>query len=454
MKHLLIVDDDKTNLTIARNALSDIYKITAVLSGEQALKFLGANVPDLILLDINMPEMDGYEVMERIRKEERLQYVPVIFLTADSEASTECRCLEAGAVDFITKPFTPLVMRSRISRVLELEELRKGLRTKLDQKIQEVSDIKEKSSRDPLTGLLTRDYASDSVNELLKNEGCGALFMTDMDNFKLINDVYGHSAGDEVLKMFARTLQAHASEGDITGRLGGDEFVMFVREKKLKEELGALAGSVISEVTRSVAEAGFNTGTSVSVGIALYPADGEDFDSLCHSADKALYLVKQNGKGSFHFYSDQKDREYRRGEKLFDIKYLTDYLARSDENNGSYVLGVDSFSHVYNFIRRMVERNDNEVQTILFTFAGENDTDADLDEVLEIFEKVVFTSLRRVDVSTRYSGRQMLVVLMNVDTENCVHIAERILDAFRDVYTGPDVGVRYAIERLERKICT
>ena len=90
MKHLLIVDDDKTNLTMARNALSDVYKITAVLSGEQALRFLNANIPDLILLDINMPEMDGFEVMNAIRQDDRLQYVPVIFLTADTEPETEC----------------------------------------------------------------------------------------------------------------------------------------------------------------------------------------------------------------------------------------------------------------------------------------------------------------------------------------------------------------------------
>lgn len=451
MKHLLIVDDDKTNLTMARNALSDVYKITAVLSGEQALRFLNANIPDLILLDINMPEMDGFEVMNAIRQDDRLQYVPVIFLTADTEPETECLCLEKGAVDFITKPFTPPVMLSRISRILELEELRSSLRRKLDQKIQEVSVMKERSSHDGLTGLLNRNSATEAVNSVLDSDEKGAMFMIDMDNFKLINDVYGHAAGDNVLKMFARTLEDHSSAGDILCRLGGDEFVMFIRENKTAGELSDIAGAIIEDLTARVLNAGYNTGTTVSIGISLYPTDGDDFASLCHSADKALYFVKQNGKGSYHFYRDEKAVENKRAENVVDINYLKAYLSRSDANNGSYILNLESFSHVYNFIRRIVERNDNEVQTLLFTFSFTMDDDSDFETVLDLFEKAIFKSLRRVDVSTRYSGRQILVVLMNTDQTNCVHIAERILDAFHSMYTGPEVDIRYETERLERK---
>ncbi|WP_044974480.1 diguanylate cyclase [Ruminococcus sp. HUN007] len=451
MKHLLIVDDDKTNLTMARNALSDVYRITAVLSGDQALRFLASNIPDLILLDINMPDMDGYEVMTAIRKDDRLQYVPVIFLTADSEAETECRCLEAGAVDFITKPFIPLVMRSRISRILELEELRTSLRRKLDQKIQEVSVMRERSSHDGLTGLLNRNSAAEAVNSLLSSEGNGTLFMIDMDNFKIINDVYGHAAGDSVLKMFARTLEEHSGEGDVICRLGGDEFVMFIKKSRSAEELSALAGAIIEDLTAKVHDAGYNTGTTASVGISFFPTDGDDFASLCHSADKALYFVKQNGKGAFHFYRDEKADDKKRTENLVDLGYLNDYLARSDASNGSYILNLESFSHVYNFIRRIVRRSASDVQTLLFTFTFPVSHDTDYERTLEIFEKAVFASLRRVDVSTRYSGRQILVVLMNADEEDCGQIAGRIMDNFRSIYTGPEVDIRYETERLESK---
>ena len=143
MYHLLIVDDDKTNLSAAKNALSDAYKITAVTSGEQALKFLKNNVCDLILLDINMPEMDGFEVMEKIKANPERADIPIIFLTADNDPQTESRCLEKGAMDFITKPFVLNVMLSRISRLLELEALRKDLAGQLEERTRHIKHIQE-----------------------------------------------------------------------------------------------------------------------------------------------------------------------------------------------------------------------------------------------------------------------------------------------------------------------
>ena len=230
MKHILIVDDDKTNLAMAKRGLSDIYKISAVTMGSQALQFLENNTCDLILLDINMPEMDGFEVLEIIKSNEAHKNIPIIFLTADNDAVTENRCLEAGALDFIAKPFVQSVMRSRISRILELEDMRKKLADKLEQKIQEITDIKSKSQQDALTGLWNRAYTENAVNELLADGSKGALFMIDMDNFKAINDNYGHIEGDNTLKMFADTMRKFAKEDDVLCRIGGDEFVMFIKD--------------------------------------------------------------------------------------------------------------------------------------------------------------------------------------------------------------------------------
>ncbi len=124
-KVILVVDDDRTNLVMAERLLSNEYSIVSVTSGEQALKFLTKRKPDLILLDINMPEMDGFEVMRNIKGNEEWEKIPVIFLTADRDAETEC--LAMGAVDFVGKPFEPEIMRNRIRRTLEIEEYRKDL---------------------------------------------------------------------------------------------------------------------------------------------------------------------------------------------------------------------------------------------------------------------------------------------------------------------------------------
>ncbi len=160
MKHILIVDDNKTSLSTAKSALNDAYKVTAVTSGMQALKFLEKNLCDIILLDINMPEMDGFEVMRKIRENSERADIPIIFLTADSDAETESRCLEEGASDFIAKPFVLNVMRSRISRILELDDLRKNLAEKLDERTQHISQIQQMMVLGMATMVESRDNST------------------------------------------------------------------------------------------------------------------------------------------------------------------------------------------------------------------------------------------------------------------------------------------------------
>lgn len=125
MKHILVVDDNKANLTIAKNVLEESYTVTPVLSGEQALKFLEKKRPDLILLDIMMPGMDGVETMLNIRRHAEWSDIPVIFLTGSSSAKKETECIELGADEFIAKPFVTAVLKKRIANILELDGFRK-----------------------------------------------------------------------------------------------------------------------------------------------------------------------------------------------------------------------------------------------------------------------------------------------------------------------------------------
>ncbi len=450
MKHILIVDDNKANLTAAKAALSELYKTTAVISGAQTFKFLEKNIPDLILLDINMPEMDGFEVLEKIKESEEWANIPVIFLTADNDAETESRCLEAGALDFIAKPFVPAVMRSRIGRILELEELRKSLANRLDEKIKEVTDIKSKSFRDALTGLWNRAYTEEKVGEMLKNGTKGALFMMDMDNFKAINDNYGHIAGDNTLKKFGETLCKFAGESDVVCRIGGDEFMTFVAGDFSKSDLGNHANDIISDMCRYLDDSKFETNSSVSVGIAQFPDDGNDFKSLYNAADKALYYVKQNGKNSYHFFSDQHEAEKSRAGQLVDLNYLREIMKRNDPGKGSYVVDYDNFHHIFNFVRRLVERSNRDVHTILFTLHsdGVNVEPNEIEVAVEMLERAVFTSLRRVDISTRYSSRQLIVILLDANQEGTALAADRILSCFHKLYTG-SLKFDYDVVKME-----
>lgn len=448
MKHILIVDDNKTNLASARSVLSDTYKVTAVTSGAQALRFLGNNDCDMILLDINMPEMDGFEVMKHIRENERCANIPIIFLTADSDPVTENRCFEEGALDFIAKPFVTAVMRSRIARILELEDMRRRLANKLEEKTREVTDIKNKSQQDALTGLWNRSYTENAVNAMIGEGESGTLFMIDMDNFKAINDNYGHIEGDNTLKIFADTMRDFSSEGDVLCRIGGDEFVMFVRGKTGKSEIGKLAGDIISDLCRKIEEKKFETNSSVSIGIAQVPEDGNNFNAVYNAADKALYYVKQNGKNSYHFFSEQKAAERSRSENLADLKHLREVMTRADSGKGAYQLDIDSFQHVYNFIHRFVERSGRDVQTVLFTAVYDSNEIPDTEETelaLEMMERAICTSLRRADISTRYSGKQIITILMDANPESGAIVAQRILDCFNKLYTGKKIRFEFGI---------
>ena len=263
MKNILVVDDNKINLATARNVLSNEYKVIPVMKGSQALAFLEHGDCDIILLDINMPEMDGFEVLQKIREMENCKNIPVIFLTADNDTETETRCFKEGAIDFIAKPFVPEVMLSRIGRVLELEELRRSLADRLEQKTREVSDMKSKSCQDALTGLWNRAHTEETVDAMISQGVKGALMMIDMDNFKAINDNYGHIAGDKTLKMFADTLRKYSGEEDVLCRIGGDEFVVFVKDVTSKSELGNRASDIISDLCNKLEECKFETNSSV-----------------------------------------------------------------------------------------------------------------------------------------------------------------------------------------------
>jgi len=452
MKTILVVDDDKLNLSAARKVLSGEYKVIPVVRGTQVLSYLENEECDMILLDISMPEMDGFELLRKIRTMENGKDIPVIFLTADNDTETETRCFKEGAIEFIVKPFVPTVMQSRIGRALELEELRRGLADKLEKKTREVSDIRSKSYQDVLTGLWNRAYTENAVNEMISQEKKGALFMLDMDNFKAVNDNYGHIAGDETLKVFAGTLKKFAGEGDILCRIGGDEFMIFVKGVTEKSELSSRAADIISDFQKKFAALSFEIECSVSIGIAQTPEDGLEFNKLYNSADKALYYVKQNGKNAYHFFSDKLQKEKSRAGKIVDLKYINSLMSRADDGQGAYFLDIDSFHHVYNFICRFVKRNEKDVQTVLFTVNADN-REIDVTEmelILETLEKAIYTSLRRSDVSTRYSSKQIVVILMDTDEVNGSMVADRILDCFYKMYSHQEVQIDYDIACISR----
>ncbi|MBE5874210.1 MAG: diguanylate cyclase [Lachnospiraceae bacterium] len=454
MKRLLIVDDDNMNCVMAEYALSKDYEVFAVNSGSAALYFLENEPVDLILMDIEMPEMSGKEVASKIKENPIWSKIPIIFLTADSDPKTEAECLSWGADDFITKPFVPLVMNTRVSRILEVYELRKDLEKQLEKRTKQAEVATLKSQTDALTKLYNRDYLELRLNEFLGDGGVGTLFMMDLDDFKTMNDTYGHIMGDKTLQYFAAVLKEYAREEDIVCRLAGDEFVTFYTGLKDRDVAAKKAEGIIKTFSEKMEELGYGGIVSVSVGIMM-AQENDEYQELYNNADKALYCVKNNGKNAYHFYDENNDT-ITEVSTVMDLEYVSNMMEKGlSEKRGVFHLAYDEFKNVYDFISRCVARKKQKVQLVLFTMNMRNkDVDTSIEDVMQLWEESLICSLRSVDTGTRYSSSQYIVIFMDADLENGKAVAERVINRFYDENIGMRdiVRVAYDIRTMEPKV--
>lgn len=444
MKHILMVDDVATNLKCAGKVLKDKYELSKAKSGKQALEMIKERKPDLVLLDISMPEMDGYEVVEKIKENAEWADIPVVFLTADGDSESEIKAFQLGAMDFIRKPFDPNILMTRMDRILQIEETRK--------------ELKLTARRDVLTDLWNRQYLEERVNrEGEKTTGTGALVLIDMDNFKSVNDNYGHIAGDRILEQFADVLRKFTSEKDVVCRFGGDEFGVFFEGPIDREDLNKRIMGIIHDVEEKLSELeGGKTDISASAGVSLMPEDGVDFLTLYNKADKALYYVKQNGKRSYHLFQEKESYSYGNkqgnGNSVLDIAQLKRIIEEKAHLSGAYQVEYDGFRRIYQFVSRCIERNGQEVQIVLFTIVHSNIVNMDMAEMQEAMihlETAIRTSLRKGDVATKYNNAQYIVILMETSKENGQKVVARIKDMWRqEMDKNKAFSLRYDIEAI------
>lgn len=456
MKHILVVDDDMMNLVLVKHALKEEYEVTSVTSGEAALEVLEKQIPDLMLLDIEMPGMDGMEVARRMKEEERLKEIPIVFLTADTDPQTEAECLKMGADDFIIKPFVPIVMTRRIGRILELGELRQALEDQLEQKTKQIEDVTRMSITDALTGLSNRSFLEKKIAELIGDGHTGTLFIMDMDNFKKVNDTFGHIAGDKTLQILAEVLRINTRKQDIIARLGGDEFVVFfvdMTDKNVAVEKARNIQNMFLEKFRTL----YNLGeVSLSIGIVHCPEDGRDFKSLYNNGDKALYYIKNNGKSSYHFFDENKEQAVEIYNTTVDLDNVRNLIeGKLDTTKGAFQVAYEEFQKIYDFMLRCVARKQQLVQTVLFTLSIMDDTVYELEDMehaMEVLQDAIKDSLRAVDVGTQYSSRQYILILMDADTTNGTRVVERVRARFYQLYGRDNVALSYDIQAMHPEV--
>lgn len=661
-KTVLIVDDDRMNLVTAQKFLAEEYKVVGVNSGKLAFKYLEKHKPDLILLDIFMPVIGGFEVMNVLQEHNEWRKIPVIFLTADRKTETESKCFEMGAHDFITKPFEPRIMLNRIRRTIELDGYRKDIQLRLEEKTREVElvtiqaittvantidakddytkghsirvayysealarkigwseedvqnihyiallhdigkigvpdsvlnkpfkltnvefdliknhttmgaeilkDIKMfpnvsvgakyhherfdgrgypnglkgveipevariigivdsydamtsnrvyrkrlqdemvkqelvkgrgtqfdpylvdefmelleegslqqnipeedmvmpifdsdkiyggvtreetglDSKLDYLTGLLGREQGEKEITESLRN-GSGCFMMIDLDNFRQVNETYGHLAGDYVLKLVADVLK-EGSEQDIVCRMGGDEFLYYTEGISGQKEAAAKAERILSIFEEKKKEEDVLKNISFSIGISLFGIDGGDFEELLRKADKALYHAKQSDSKDCYLFYQSTNMAKTLEQSKADLHRLVDMVEHRKSYQGAFQIDYGEFGRVYDFVLHFSQRNKQEVQLILFTLFSADGSDIRLDQMeqaMQCMEQAIIKSLRGVDVGTRYSSSQFLVVLLGAEKSDIRIITDRIVQNYFKLYGKRDITLSYDIANL------
>jgi len=307
---ILIVDDQEVNVLLLDRMLcgAGYVSVTSTMDPSEVCELHLKNRYDLILLDLQMPGMDGFQVLEGLKEIELDGYLPVIVITA--QPGHKLRALQAGAKDFISKPFEMAEVLVRVHNMLEVRLLHKAAR--INGKLLESMALK-----DPLTGLANRRQLTDRMSMAIvharRNKSTMAVVYLDLDGFKQINDTLGHGAGDTLLKMVAERLVATVREEDTVARLGGDEF-MIVLWLSSADEAAKVALKLIRAVSQTYDIEGHTVSVTTSAGVAIYPSHGEDADTLMKSADLALYEAKRAGKNTYRISACPEPSVARRNE--------------------------------------------------------------------------------------------------------------------------------------------
>lgn len=295
--NVLIVDDNPTNIVVLRKTLeTQGLIISMAYCGEEALKMVTHSAPDLILLDILMPGIDGYETCRRLKQGKATESIPVLFITAMAKIEDIVKGFASGGVDYITKPFCLEEVISRVKTHLTLQQL---IKEKKQQK-QLIRKLDILARHDPLTGLSNRRDTMEKIeSEKLRFNRFNkpySLIIMDIDDFKKINDKYGHDAGDYVLKELADLLRTNTREIDIIGRWGGEEFLIVLPETQLE---GAI--SMAEKIRERLAILDINykgmiLHITASFGVNCHGENEMPIEEMMKVADSRLYLAKEMGR--------------------------------------------------------------------------------------------------------------------------------------------------------------
>ena len=285
---LLIVDDEKSNIMALSHILSE-YTVYVAKNGIDAIEMANEHLPDVILLDIIMPEMSGYEVIAALKSSDKTRSIPVIFITALNDAWDEEKGLYLGAADYISKPFSSAIVKLRVQNQIQM--------------LNYIKTIERLSMIDPLTNIPNRRAFDERLrlewDRAMRNRTPISVLIIDLDGFKAYNDTYGHMQGDKALQAVAKIcIQELKRSVDLVARWGGDEFVVLLIDTTCDDAMKVAERLRMSiENTQPQLPDGQTSKITISIGInALIPTSNSSLDEFLCYADRALYTAKKEGR--------------------------------------------------------------------------------------------------------------------------------------------------------------
>ncbi len=320
---ILVVDDDPTTIQLVSFMIQKIgYNTSSAENGEQALKMIDENQYDLILLDIMMPGMNGFEVMQKLMDNPSTRdKAPIIFLTAMTDTDSIVKGLNLGAVDYITKPITGQIFKARVKTHLALHYQKKRL--------------EKQTMSDEITDLLNRNgftnVYEDHLNFHKRKDLITALLYVDLDQFKTINESIGHEAGNELLSKVSGVLKKSVRDADVVGRLGGDKFVVGLLDIKSPEDAAIVSEKIIKAISKPYNIKSVEAFIGASIGIAFFPDDGHKAVDLIKNGENAMYHAKKMGANCYTFFEKEMETKARQ-------KMLMDSKLRKAVQNKEFTL--------------------------------------------------------------------------------------------------------------------
>lgn len=306
---ILVVDDLRSSQILIAEVLKTLdVDVLACSSGDEALTILKQHDISLILLDVVMPKMDGYELAKQIRELPGTQLIPIIFVTGSQQSHEQLLLsYRSGVVDILTKPLQAEIVQAKAKIFLELDKQRRLIDKQSQDLKAAFKQLQHYAQHDQLTQLYNREQMTNILVRLMANARrthrlIGVLFI-DLDHFKNVNDTLGHDVGDRLLRSVAERIKSVVREGDFVARLGGDEFAIILNDFKRPEDAGEVAQKILLELTQPHYIYQHELIISCSIGIALYDNHSNSAADLLKSADVAMYQAKRKGRSQYAYFS-------------------------------------------------------------------------------------------------------------------------------------------------------